>query len=162
MERRARAAFLTAALVLFALPAQAEGGEHSGLRDLLFWALNFALVIGVLVYFAREPVSDFFGARRRRIQEELKAAADLRTEAEARYAKWQRRLMDLESELAGIRERRASEPRRSGSRSSPTPRRSRAVPPRRAGQPSIRSCGAPAPSYAGKRPISRSSSRRRR
>jgi hypothetical protein len=54
--------------------------------------------IGVLVYW-REPVSDFFGARRpiRR-----SSAADLRTEAEARYAKWQRRLMDLESELAGM------------------------------------------------------------
>ena len=95
---------LTAVLVLAALPAQAEGGEHGGGRDLLYWALNFVLVIGVLVYFARKPVAEFFADRRQRIQEELKAAADLRAEAEARYAKWQRRLMDLESELAGIRE----------------------------------------------------------
>ena len=104
MGRRARAAISTAALVLAALPAHAESGEHGGVRDLLFSALNFALLIGVLVYFARKPIADFFADRRRRIQEELEAAADLRTEAEARYAKWQRRLMDLESELAGIRE----------------------------------------------------------
>ena len=104
MGRRARAASSAAALLLAALPAHAESGEHGGVRDLLFSALNFALLIGVLVYFARKPIVDFFADRRRRIQDELKAAADLRTEAETRYAKWQRRLMDLESELAEIRE----------------------------------------------------------
>jgi F-type H+-transporting ATPase subunit b len=104
IRRCARAAIPTAALVLAALPAYAEGDAHGGLRDLLFAALNFALLIGVLVYFARKPVADFFATRRVKIQDELKAASDLRAEAEARYAKWQRRLMDLESELAGIRE----------------------------------------------------------
>jgi len=104
MGRRARAAMLAAALVLAALPAQAEGGAHGAVRDLLFWALNLVLLIGVLVYFARKPVADFFADRRGRIQHELKTAADLQAGAEGRYAKWQRRLMDLESELAGIRE----------------------------------------------------------
>jgi F-type H+-transporting ATPase subunit b len=105
MARRAGATLAAAALVLAALPAHAEAGAHGGeLRDLLFSALNFALLIGVLVYFTRKPIAEFFGDRRRRIQAELKAASDLRAEAEARYAKWQRRLMDLESELAGIRQ----------------------------------------------------------
>lgn len=113
MRWRARAAIATAALLLAALPAHAESGGHGGVRDLLFSALNFALLIGVLVYFARTPIADFFAARRRRIQQEIKAAADLQTEAEARYAKSQRRLMNLESELEGIletaRERAAAE-----------------------------------------------------
>jgi F-type H+-transporting ATPase subunit b len=105
MGRRARAALTAAAFALVALPAHAESGGHDGgLRDLLFSALNFALLIGVLIYFARKPIADFFAARRQGIQQDLKAAADLQSEAEARYAKWQRRLMDLESELAGIRE----------------------------------------------------------
>jgi F-type H+-transporting ATPase subunit b len=104
MGRRARAAITVAALALIALPAQAESGGHGGMRDLLFSALNFALLIGVLAYFARKPIADHFAGRRQKIQEELKSAADLRTEAEARYAKWQRRLMDLEGELAGIRQ----------------------------------------------------------
>jgi len=105
MGRRARAAITAAVLALAALPAHAESGGHGGgMRDLLFSVLNFALLIGVLIYFARKPITDFFADRRRRIQQELKAAADLQTEAEARYAKWQRRLMDLESELASIRE----------------------------------------------------------
>ena len=102
---RARAGAAAAALLLVALPAGAEGGEsHSATRDLLFSALNLALLLGVLVYFARKPIVEFFEGRRRRIQAELEAAKNQGAEAEARYAKWQRRLMDLESELAEIRE----------------------------------------------------------
>lgn len=104
MRRRTLAAITTAALVLAALPAQAEGDAHGGGRDLFYALLNFALLIGVLVYFVRKPITAFFADRRLRIQDDLKAASDVRAEAEARYAKWQRRLMDLESELAGIRE----------------------------------------------------------
>jgi F-type H+-transporting ATPase subunit b len=100
----ARAWVAAAALLLVALPAGAESESHGATRDLLFSALNLALLLGVLVYFARKPISDFFEDRRRRIQAELEAAKNQGAEAEARYAKWQRRLIDLESELAGIRE----------------------------------------------------------
>ena len=103
----ARRFFWTAfgmALLLAALPAQAESGGHGGgVRELLLSVLNLVLLLAVLVYFTRKPLAAFFAERRTRIQAELKAAADLRAEAEARYAKWQRRLIDLESELAGIR-----------------------------------------------------------
>jgi F-type H+-transporting ATPase subunit b len=102
---RARAWIAAAALLLVALPAGAESGEsHGAARDLLFSALNLALLLGVLVYFARKPIVEFFEGRRRGIQAELEAAKNQGAEAEARYAKWQRRLMDLESELAEIRE----------------------------------------------------------
>jgi F-type H+-transporting ATPase subunit b len=114
MRLRGLAPAAFAALLLLALPAWAEEGGHGGgARQLIFSALNLLLLLGVLVYFARKPLADFFGERRLRIQADLKAAADLRADAEARYAKWQRRLMDLESELEGIRttarERAASE-----------------------------------------------------
>jgi F-type H+-transporting ATPase subunit b len=89
--------------VLAALPAYAEEGGHGGARQLIFATLNLLLLIGVLVYFVRKPLAAFFSDRRQRIQGELKAAADLRAEAETRYSKWQRRLMDLESELDAIR-----------------------------------------------------------
>jgi F-type H+-transporting ATPase subunit b len=100
----ARASLAAAASLLVALPAGAEGESHGAARDLLFSALNLALLLGVLAYFARKPISDFFESRRQRIQAELEAAKNQGAEAEARYAKWQRRLMDLESELAEIRE----------------------------------------------------------
>jgi F-type H+-transporting ATPase subunit b len=93
------------ALLFVAGPAWAEGDGHGGgTRDLLYSVLNLALLLGVLFYFVRKPLQDFFAARRAGIQSELQAAADLRSDAEARYAKWQRRLIDLESELAAIRQ----------------------------------------------------------
>jgi len=106
---RARVAFalaFCASLLCVALPAWAEGGggHGGGARDLLFSVLNLVLLLGVLAYFTRKPLADFFAARRTAIQKELAAAAELRAEAEARYAKWQRRLLDLEGELAGIRQ----------------------------------------------------------
>ena len=104
MARRILTAFAGLAGLLVALPAYAESGGHGGgVRELLWSAFNLALLLGVLVYFTRKPLIDFFADRRRAIQADLKAAADLRADAEARYAQWQRRLIDLESELAGIR-----------------------------------------------------------
>ena len=84
------------------------------------------------------------------------------TDAEARYAKWQRRLMDLESELAGIRETaRAAGRRRARAASSPTPRPGPSGSAATRSKPSTRSCAARAPSCARRPPISRSSWRPR-
>jgi F-type H+-transporting ATPase subunit b len=89
-------------VLLAAAPARAAGGEEGG-EDLLFSILNFLLLIGVLVYFTRKPIQAFFAERRRTIHDELERAAELQRQAEERYAKWQRRLVDLERELEGIR-----------------------------------------------------------
>ncbi len=105
MARRFAMGAAAAALLCVAGPAWAESEGHGGgMRDLLFSALNLVLLLGVLVYFARKPLADFFSVRRAGSEADLKAAAYLRADAEARYAKWQRRLVDLESELAAIRQ----------------------------------------------------------
>jgi F-type H+-transporting ATPase subunit b len=57
----------------------------------------------VIGYFAGKPIREFFNARRATIQDDLHAAAEFRREAEVRYAKWQRKLVDLEAELEQIR-----------------------------------------------------------
>ena len=90
--------------LLFALPAQASEGNGDGLAEQLLWpAFNLVILIVVLVYFARKPLRDYFASRRSEIQSELTGAADQLAGAEATYAKWQRRLIDLETELEGIR-----------------------------------------------------------
>jgi F-type H+-transporting ATPase subunit b len=94
---------MAAAVVAAAGPALASGEGEGGVGDLFFPALNFAILIAVLVYFARKPIRAFFAERRAQIQDDLKRAAALQAEAEARYAKWQRRLADLDTELEGIR-----------------------------------------------------------
>jgi len=91
-------------LVLGAAPALAEGGgEHGGGEGLLWPALNFLLLVGVLFFLTRKPIQAYFAERRRNIQSELDQAADLQRQAEERHAKLQRRLVDLERELDEIR-----------------------------------------------------------
>jgi len=93
---------IAAPVLLAAAPAWAAGGEEGG-GGLFYPILNFVLLIGVLVYFTRKPIQAFFAERRRAIHEDLERAAELQRQAEERYAKWQRRLVDLERELEGIR-----------------------------------------------------------
>jgi F-type H+-transporting ATPase subunit b len=90
-----------AALLLLAAPASAAGG---GEGEGLFWSvLNFLLLVVVLVVLVRKPAEAYFTGRRDAIREQLETSARLKKEAEERYAQWQRRLVDLERELEGIR-----------------------------------------------------------
>jgi len=82
----------------------ASGGEGDVTKDLLYRVLNLVLLIGVLVYFARKPIQGFFSDRRNQIRDSLDSASELCRRAESRYSKWQRKLADLEDELASIRE----------------------------------------------------------
>ena len=96
-----------ALLVLLAAgPALASEEAHDGggIRQFLYQVLNLAIMVGVVVYFARKPIREFFDARRRQIQTDLKDAAALLAEAEARYGEWQRKLIDLERDGQAIRD----------------------------------------------------------
>jgi len=78
----------------------------------MWQAFNLAILVGVLVWAARKPVSTFFSDRRSQIQNDLAESARLLSEAEARNSELQRRLADLGSEIEEIREttrRRAEE-----------------------------------------------------
>jgi F-type H+-transporting ATPase subunit b len=88
--------------LIVAVPALAAGDE-AGAKDLFYRGINFVLLLAVLAFFTRKPLQGFFADRRNKIQDDLANAADLRRRAEERHSKWQRRLVDLESELESIR-----------------------------------------------------------
>ncbi len=90
-------------VILLALPADASDHSAAGLQDFFWPALNLVTLIAALVYFARKPLRAYFDERRSEIQGELQSAADQLATAEATYAKWQRRMIDLEGELNEIR-----------------------------------------------------------
>lgn len=94
-----------ASLILWLFPLQARAADdaHGGLADLLWPSVNLLILLAALIYFARRPIQAFFAGRRDGIQAELQGSADQLAEAEATYAKWQHRLIGLESELEGIR-----------------------------------------------------------
>jgi F-type H+-transporting ATPase subunit b len=117
--RAPRVRLLVAAFVACALAAtvaQASGAAHKSegevVRETLWQAFNLIVIVVLLVYFGRKPVSDYFAARRQGIQTQLSQAAELLTQAEHRNSELQRRLVDLSAELDSIREsssRRAEE-----------------------------------------------------
>ena len=100
MLRRAVALLLP---TLLAVPARASEESASGLEAFVWPAVNLVLLLSVLVYFARKPLRAYFDKRRSAIRSELQAAADQLATAETTYANWQRRMIDLDRELEGIR-----------------------------------------------------------
>ncbi len=107
---------VAATLVLLAGVAEASGDSHESgseiLKQTIYQGLNLALLLGVLIYVGRKPITKFFSNRRNGIQSELSQAAELLGQAERRNSELQRRLVDLGSEVEGIREeagRRAEE-----------------------------------------------------
>jgi len=103
LKRSCALAPLLALVVLAPASALAASGSESVAWDLIWRVVNLALLLAVLFVFARKPIQAFFQGRRERIQGELQSAAQLRKEAEQRYAKWQRQLIDLDVELERIR-----------------------------------------------------------
>jgi len=94
------------ALALAAAPAgAAEGEAHGGgLAALLWQALNLAILLAVLLYFARKPVIEYLEQRRTGIQESLENSSRLLADAEAKLAEWQARTERLDAELSAMRD----------------------------------------------------------
>lgn len=102
-------------LVTLSSVAMAAGGgdaDHDPVTEAIYQAINLVLIVGVIVFFGRGPITEFFKARRQGIQTDLSKAAELLSAAEQRNAELQRRLVDLSSEVEEIRQgatRRAEE-----------------------------------------------------
>jgi F-type H+-transporting ATPase subunit b len=96
---------LAAWLALFPRAALAAGGGEGGGGWTLFWqVLNLALLVGVLVWFGRTPVRQFFTDRRHRVREDLESSGRLLAEAEAKLGEWQGKLARLDAEIGEARE----------------------------------------------------------
>lgn len=98
---------LTAAFALLTagVANAAGGGDHAegGVPIFVWEILNFAILVGVLVYFGRKPIRDMFASRREEISGDIDRATELLEQAELRNSEWQRRLADLDVALENIR-----------------------------------------------------------
>jgi len=90
---------------IIALPETAfaaEGGNPWGVWFDLGRIFNVLLVVGVLVWIARKPLSNFFSSRSHAIREELAEAQKARQEAEGKLAEIESRMSRLDDELKEI------------------------------------------------------------
>jgi F-type H+-transporting ATPase subunit b len=81
--------------------AEEHGGGHEG--NLLWHAVNLALVLGVIVYFARAPLRTFMAERRSSIETNIATAKRELEAAEARLAECNARMASLDREIDEIR-----------------------------------------------------------
>lgn len=76
----------------------------SQLRNLLWWAVNFAILMIILVKYGRKPTVEMFRSRREAIENEYKELEEKRAEAEERYKEYEKKLATLEEEARAIME----------------------------------------------------------
>jgi F-type H+-transporting ATPase subunit b len=91
----------TAPAAVFAAEGDGEGRE---LLTLFWQAVNLAILIGVLVHFAREPIRKFFADRRDTVTHDIDSATSVLEDAESRLAEWQTRADRLEAEVEEIKQ----------------------------------------------------------
>ena len=97
-------------LLLLLLPVAAlaagGGGEHADsgviLKDFLYRCFNFALMVGLLVYFIRKPIRNGLRNRREEIETMLADAQAAKEAAEAKYREYSEKLEKATEEIEGI------------------------------------------------------------
>ena len=92
-------------LFLVLVPALARASEEAGGHESkLFWhAINLALALGVIGYFARTPIRTYMAERRQNIEAGIEAARRQLAEAERQLAASDERMTTLDHELEEIR-----------------------------------------------------------
>ena len=98
---------LTSILLITILPvsllaASGEVGEGWGWIETTGRWFNLLILGGVLFYFLREPLLNFFSGRRKSIREEITEARRAKQEAEEKLAAMEARIRNLDAELEAI------------------------------------------------------------
>ncbi len=92
---------LSAIFVL--VPIASFAAESSGIDPRMGWrVINFIVFAGILYYFLRKPVANFFRTRKEDIKKELEEAERLRAEAERLLEETKEKLDKLEIEIKNI------------------------------------------------------------
>ena len=85
------------------LLAASEGGEHHGPgMAVVYHAINFAILVGLLFYFLRKPAKEFFASRATLIRTNIDDARLRKEEAAQKYAEYEQRLKSIEQEMQGL------------------------------------------------------------
>lgn len=97
-------------------PAQTTEGhsekneEHAdGTVSTIARLFNFAILVGVLVYFGKSPVVGYLVSRSAQIRQELVTAAEMRAAASAQMAEIQARMATLPGELEALKHQGADD-----------------------------------------------------
>jgi F-type H+-transporting ATPase subunit b len=94
------------ATILASTAAMAEEEGHAEpmtfVGDWLPRLVNFAIIAGVIIYFTRKPIRDFFKNRTADIAKAIEESKEARERAVAALAEMDRKVKDLEAEMARL------------------------------------------------------------
>ena len=95
----------TLPLLLSSLALASETAHAEGIpwTNIVVHAVNFVLMMGILFYITRTPISDFLKMRAGRIRKELDDATQAQAEARARFEQLEARLNNFEQELNALK-----------------------------------------------------------
>ena len=80
-----------------------EGGEGNPVVQTIAKLINFAILVGVLVYYLRTPIAAYLTSRSTQIRADLVTAADTRRAATAQLDEITRKLQTLPGELEALK-----------------------------------------------------------
>ena len=80
-----------------------EAGHEQTLLQTAAKIANFAILVGLLVYFLKTPVSVYLVSRATAIRRDLVTAAEMRASAAAQLAEIERKVQSLPAELAALK-----------------------------------------------------------
>lgn len=89
------------AAALLSSPALASG-EGGGFATVAFHAINLAILLGIIIHFARKPISRALAARADGVTKEIDEAARLHREAKALLDEYEGKMKSLDAEAAGL------------------------------------------------------------
>ena len=96
--------FLAVAVALPAIAAGGGGHADNGaiITDFIWRCFNFAVTVGILVYFVRKPIKNALVGRREGIATALEEAEKAQSDAEAKFIEYDEKLNKAESEIVVI------------------------------------------------------------
>jgi F-type H+-transporting ATPase subunit b len=104
--------FATALVLLLCFAADAhaaETGGEGGLVSMVAKLMNFAILVGVLVYFLKSPVAAYLGSRSTQIRQDLVNAAQMKSSAAAELTQVEAKMRALPAELDALKARGAED-----------------------------------------------------
>jgi F-type H+-transporting ATPase subunit b len=103
-------------IVAPAAMAAGHGGTGESGNELLWNAVNFAVLAGALGYFILKKAGAFFASRNAEIRRGIEEAWRLRKDAEARYAEIEQRLGNIGADIDNLRKQAGEESAAEGDR----------------------------------------------
>jgi F-type H+-transporting ATPase subunit b len=101
--------FLAFAAVAAASEEAAGHGPGIPWADLLKQAVNFAILVGALLYFLKKPISSFLADRAGQLRKSIEDASRTRDEAAARLSAIEKRMAMLDGEIAEMNRKMEAE-----------------------------------------------------